>query len=201
MRLQMEAMMRDVLVLLLAAAMPCLAKQGEGNGCTLAGTWYGGSVVAYFMTITPAGPDGQFATTGQGMYKNSVMSTAFAGTLEKKGKVYEGPTASLTTNDPAYLSPPPMSNLPDIAVAWLSVEMVDCNTLRTTIPFYGIYFGAFIWKPGTPWTGINWVPNPKVPLATAPDVDLIPILTGNVKPIVETYHRVLETVNPHLLHK
>ncbi len=181
--------------------LPCLAQQGVGNQCTLAGTWYGGSVVAYFLTVTPAGPAGQYATAAQPMYKNSVLSTGYAGRLVKNGKVYEGPMMSLTTQDPAYSGPPPFATLPDLAVVWESVEMLDCNTIKATIAFFGVYSGALIWLPGSPWTGISWMPNPKVPLTDAPDIDMIPILTGDTKPVVETYHRLPEAVNPALLHK
>jgi hypothetical protein len=118
----------------------------------------------------------------------------------KNGKVYEGPTMSLTTQDPAYSGPPPFPTLPDLAVGWMSVEMVDCNTIKSTMPFLGVYSGASIWQPGTPWTGINWMPNAKTPLVDPPDVDLIPVLTGDVKPIVETYRRLPQTVKPALLH-
>jgi hypothetical protein len=132
---------------------------------------------------------------------NHAGRTGYAGTLAKNGKVYEGPTMSLTTQDPAYSGQPPFANLPDVAVGWTSVEMVDCNTLKSTLPFLGVCFGASIWEPGTPRTGINWMPNAKISLLSPPDVDLIPILTGDTRPIVETYHRLPETVNPDLLHK
>ncbi len=187
-------------LLVLLAALPCLAQQGEGNECTPEGTWYGGGVVAYFMTITPAGPAGHYAVTGQPMYKNAVMSTGYAGTMVKNGTKSEGPLMNLTTQDPAYSGLPPFANLPDLSVGWASMEMVDCNTIKNTIPFFGIYFGAGIWQPGTPWTGINWLPNAKIPLVSPPDVDLIPILTGDTKSIVETYRRLPETVNTALLH-
>lgn len=187
--------------LILMAALPCVAQQGEGNDCTPAGTWYGGSVVAYFMTITPAGPAGHYAVTAQGMYKNSVLNTSYAGTIVKNGKKYEGPTMSLSTQDPSFLGLPPYTTLPDLSVGWVITEMMDCNTLQSTIPFLGLYSAASIWQPGTPWSGINWLAKGKVPLDSPPDIDLIPVLTGDIKPIVETYHRVPETVNPELLHK
>ena len=188
-------------LLIAPAVLPCLAQQDQSNACTPEGTWYGGSVVAYFMTIVPAGADGQFTATAQPMYKNAVMSTGYSGSMKQNGNVYEGPTMSLTTQDPAYSGPPPFPNLPDLAVGWMSLEMLDCNTIRNTLPFFGQYLGASIWKPGTPWTGIEWLPNPKIPLVSPPDVDLIPILTGDTRPIVETYRRLPRSVNPALLHK
>ena len=198
----MRSYKRQVLgLLVLLAICPCFAQQGEGNGCTPAGTWYGGSAVAYQMTITPAGPAGHYMVTAQPMYKNSVMSTLYTGMSVKNSNVYEGNGMSLSTQDPAFLNPPPIGKLPDIVVGWFVMQMVDCNTIKNTIPFLGVYFGASIWQPGTPWTGINWLPNAKIPLLSPPDVDLIPVLTGGTKPIVETYHRLPETVNPALLHK
>lgn len=188
-------------LLVLPAVLPCFAQQGQGNECTPAGTWYGGSVVAYHMTITPAGPAGQYVVTAQGMYKNAVMTTLYAGIQTKNGKVYEGNGLSLSTQDPDFLNSPPIGKLPDIIAGWFSMEMVDCNTIRNTIPFLGLYFGSLIWLPGTPWTGIHWLPNAKIPLVSEPDVDLIPVLTGDVKPIVETYRRLPESINPALLHR
>ena len=193
--------------LLIAAATSLIAQQGKGNQCTPEGVWYGGSVVAYRMTIIPAGPAGHFIAFAEGMYKNSVMTSTYAGEIAKAGDKYEGMTMALNTQDPEYASaPPPYKVLPDIAVGWMSMEMMDCNTIKNTLPFYGLYFGApseagaGVWKPGTPWTGIDWVIGGKVPLVDPPDVDLIPVLTGDTKPIVETYHRILRTVNPALLH-
>jgi hypothetical protein len=195
-------MLRPVVVLLvLLAAVPCLADDDRDNGCTLTGTWYGGSVVAYHMTVSPAGAAGQYMVTFQGMYKASVLNTMYAGTLVKKGKVYQGSFMALETGDPDFLKPPPIGKLPDIVAGWSFIEFIDCNTIRNTIGVYGVYLGLYTWEPGTPWTGVKWLPNAKVPLSSPPDVDLIPILTGGTKPIVETYRRLPQTVNPALLHR
>lgn len=75
------------------------AQEGKGNPCTPAGVWYGGSVVAYRMTITPAGPAGQFTILTEAMYKNAVLSTMWAGQITKRGKKYEGSMSSLSTQD------------------------------------------------------------------------------------------------------
>ncbi len=186
--------------LLISAGIMSSAQQGKGNECTPAGVWYGGSVVAYRMTIMPAGPAGHYVTLAEGMYKNSVLTTMYAGEMTKSGNKFEGTLMALNTQDPAYTGAPPYQNLPDIAAGSFSVEMIDCNSLTNTIPFYGLYFGSQIWKPGTPWTGINWVASGKVPLVDPPDVDLVFALTGDTKPIVETYHRIARAVNPALLH-
>lgn len=195
-----------VIALLLGVAAGAFAQQGKGNECTPSGVWYGGSVVAYQMTIIPGGPAGHYTTFAQGMYKNSVLNTVYAGEVVKNGNKYEGSLVALSTQDPEYLNPPPFTKLPDINAGWASMELLDCNTLQNTIPFFGVYFGppspfgVGIWEPGTPWWGVNWVAKGKVPLLDQPDVDLIPILTNDTKPIVETYHRVSRTVNPALLH-
>ncbi len=204
-------MLRRVLVLLvLLAAMPCLAQEGMGNGCTLAGTWYGGSVVAYQLTIVPSVPAGHYSIFAQGMYKATAITATVTGEVVKKGNAYEGSMLSLIGDD-SFVNLPPGANgkMPDLNVGWQSIVMLDCNTIKNTIPFFGTYFGPpsppspfgkGIWEPGTPWSGVNWIAGGKVPLLDAPDVDLIPILTGDTKPIVETYHRLLQTVNPALLH-
>ncbi len=193
------------LVILLAAIS--FAQQGKGNYCTLAGTWYGGSVVSYQVTYVPAGPAGQYIVIAEGMYKSDVMNTAYTGIQKKSGaNRYQGSGMALVTQDPDFLNLPPIGKLPDLMVGWFEVELLDCNTLKNTIPLLGMYIGkptppfAGIWKPGTPWSGIDWVVGGKAPLVDPPDVDMIPILTGDTKPIVETYHRLPATVNPSLLH-
>ncbi len=186
---------------ILSISVAAVAEQGKGSSCTPAGVWYGGSVVAYRISIIPAGPAGHFSVLTEAMYKNAVMTTMWSGQIVKHGKLYEGTMSALTTQDPAYLNPPPFANLPDIAAGWFTFELLDCNTIKSTIPFLGLYVGQAIWQPGTPYTGINWLPNAKVPMQDVPDLDLIQFLTGDVKPIVETYHRVPQTVNPALLHK
>ena len=188
------------IVLLVIVVSSAFAQQGKGNECTPAGVWYGGSVVAYTLTITESGPAGHYTTYGEGMYKTSILATGYSATVEKKGRKYEGAGMALQTSNPEYLNAPPFQTLPDLAAAWFSIEMVDCDTIKNTIPFFGVYFGAGLWQPGSPWSGIGWLTNGKVPFVDAPDLDMIPILTGDTKPIVETYHRVPSKVNPALLH-
>ncbi|MGE5053216.1 MAG: hypothetical protein ACM3WP_03550 [Acidobacteriota bacterium] len=112
----------------------------------------------------------------------------------------------MSAQDPDFLNPPPIGKLPDMLVGWFSMELVDCNTVKNTIPFFGAYFGApgpygmGIWEPGTPTSGVNWIAGGKVPLLDAPDVDMIPILTGGNTPIIETYHRLPSAIKPALLH-
>ena len=165
--------------------------------CDLTGTWYGGSVVAYQLTVTPAAKPGHFTVIFQGMYKNSAMNTAYSGEVARKRDRYEGSLLQLT-GDEAFLGPPPLiGKMPDLVVVWTSMKLVDCNTIENTIPFFGTYFASNIWQPGIVW---NTPPFAKVPLVDPPDVDLLNIL-NNGDPVKETYHRLLKTINPTLPHK
>jgi hypothetical protein len=186
--------------LLLIATASAFAQQRKGNDCTLAGVWYGGSAVSYLMTVTPTGSAGHYTVVFEGMFKNAVMNTNFNMTLKNRGKKYEGSGVALMTKDPAFLNPPPLEKMPDLIAGWFSMQLVDCNTIKNTIPFLGYYFGPGIWQPGTETSGVKWVAGSKVPLLDPPDIDVIPILTGGPKPIVETYHRLPTKVNRNLLH-
>ena len=137
------------------------------------------------------------------MYKTAVMTTTYTGTMSKNRDKYEGTWMSLMTQDPAYGGPPPYGNLPDVMAGMSPMELVDCNTIKHTVPFMGLYLGPLMWAPGTPWTGIDWKTGATVPkpLGTAPNVDMLLILTGDTKPVVETYRRLPSMVNPDLLPK
>ena len=71
-------MCRHLLFLLILTALTCVAQPGMGNDCTIAGTWYGGSVVAYQMTVTqhsegkftPTTPAGHYIVMAEPMYVN-----------------------------------------------------------------------------------------------------------------------------------
>ncbi len=180
---------------------PLLANPHDSPGaCDLAGTWYGGSVVAYHMTIIPAVARDHYTVFAQGMYKNSVMNTVYTGQVARRHNRYEGPLMQLSTADPDFLNPPPIGKLPDITAGWTSMRLVDCNTIENRIPFFGVYFGSSIWQPAIDRPAIDWIAPGKTPLVDAPDVDLLTFLSGGM-PIVETYHRLLKTVNLDLLHK
>ena len=189
-----------MIVLLMMIGASSFAQQGKGNACSLAGVWYGGSAVPYLMTVTPAGPAGHYTVVFEAAYKSAVLNTTFSMTVQKEGSKYVGSGLMVLTQDPAFLNPPPLPSMPDLLAGWFSMEFVNCNTIRNTIPFLGYYVGAGIWQPGTETSGVNWVSNGKVPLIDPPDMDMIPILTGGSKPIVESYHRLLMKVNPALLH-
>jgi hypothetical protein len=188
-------------ILTLAAGLllgsPLLAETlGSPGACDLAGTWYGGSTVAYHMTIIPAAARDHYAVSFQGMYKNSVMNTVYTGQLARKHNRYEGPFMQLSTADPDFLNPPPIGKLPDIIAGWSSMRLVDCNTIENRIPLFGVYFASSVWQPASDGPTIDWT-GVKTPLVNPPDVDLLIPITGG-SPIVETYHRLLD---PLLLHK
>ncbi len=176
-------------------ALPLAGQKPRREECQPDGVWYGGSVVAYQQTIVPAGRDGHYLVTAEGMYKEGVLSTVYSGELVKRGDRYEGPIMQLFTADSTFLKPPPVGKMPDLNIGWGIIEQVDCNTLRNTIPFFGTYLAAGIWQ-----RGLVWSAGGKRPLVDPPDVDLLNVLNGG-KPIVETYHRLPRAVEPKLLHK
>lgn len=196
---------RSIFVLLLFAALPCLSQQGPGGECTPAGVWYGGSVTAYQMTVFPTMPAGTYMVLFDGMYKAAPITSKVTGTITKKGTGWEGSMLTLI-GDASFVDQLPGMNgkMPDLLAGWFKIEMLDCNTIRNTMPFLGMYFAPGIWEQGSPWAGVNWVASPdaKVPFITPPDQDMIPILTlGGDKPIVETYRRLGTAINPVLLHQ
>ena len=85
-------MCRHLLFLLILTALTCVAQPGMGNDCTIAGTWYGGSVVAYQMTVTPTTPAGHYIVMAEPMYVNpqAPLAAKYTGQLIKKADVYEG---------------------------------------------------------------------------------------------------------------
>jgi len=147
------------------------------------------------MTLIPSGPAGHYVMFAEGMYKNSVLNTIYTGSFERNGTKYEGTMMQLSTGDADFLNPPPVGKLPDIFAGWSSMEMVDCNTIRNTIPMFGIYLAAGIWEPG-----VVWKEHGKVPMVDVPDVDLLNVLNAG-HPIVETYHRLTKQPNTALFHK
>jgi hypothetical protein len=184
-------MTRGVLVVLATVSLLLgVAFASDAKPCTIAGTWYGGSVVAYQLTIIPTAEDDHYTIVFQPMFTDGAKDTSYTGTLVKKGSVYEGSSMQMTSADPAFAtSPPTLGLMPDLNVVWASMKLVDCNTISNFIPFFGTYTAK-----GGVWNG------QKTPLVDAPDVDLLDFLTGG-QPVVETYHRLPSKVNPALLHQ
>jgi len=57
-----------LLVGLVLASSQLLSQEVRGrHGCDISGAWYGGSVVAYHMTIIPASPAGHYIVFAEGM--------------------------------------------------------------------------------------------------------------------------------------
>jgi hypothetical protein len=159
-----------------------------GSDCGIAGTWYGGSVVAYQMTIIPTVWPDRYTVYSDPMFTDGTKNTLYTGTLVKRGQLYEGSLLQMTSNDPAFATfPPTLGLMPDINAGWVSMKLVGCNTVSSLIPFFGLYLSNSV------WTG------QKTPMIDAPDVDLLNVLNGG-KPIIETYHRLPATVNRALLH-
>jgi hypothetical protein len=94
------------------------------------------------------------------------MNSIYTGKIEKKGEQYVGPLMQFAASDPDFRNPPPIGKMPDLNVVWSQMEMVDCNTIKNTIPFFGSYFASSLWQPGVVWTA-----NGKIPLFDVPDVD------------------------------
>jgi hypothetical protein len=65
-------------------AVQCFAQKGIRDACTLAGTWFGGSVVAYQLTIVPDDPTVHYTIFFQGMYKAYALNTIVTGRIEKR---------------------------------------------------------------------------------------------------------------------
>ena len=158
------------------------------SDCGIAGTWHGGSVVAYQMTIIPTVWPDHYTVYADPMFTNGAKNTLYTGTLVRRGQLYEGSLLQMTSKDPAFAtSPPTLGLMPDINAGWVSMKLVGCNTISNSIPFFGLYLSNSV------WTG------QKTPLIDAPDVDFLNVLNGG-RPIVEMYHRLPAKVNRALLH-
>lgn len=183
-------MSRRLAILLILVALPCFAQQGPGNDCTIAGTWYGGSVVAYQMTIIPIAPAGRFVVITEPGFTDGKLSTLYSETVVKNGDSYEGGGIQFYSEDPSFATEPPtLGKLPDVRAVWSTMKLTDCNTLSNYIPFFGLYFSSGIWSGKT------------IPFTTPLDVDLVVILNDG-KAIQETYHRMPTAKPPaELMHK
>ena len=117
-------MCRHLLFLLILTALTCVAQPGMGNDCTIAGTWYGGSVVAYQMTVTPTTPAGHYIVMAEPMYVNpqAPLAAKYTGQLIKKADVYEGSILSLS-GDKSFINLPGTNpKMPDLEVGWETMQ-------------------------------------------------------------------------------
>ncbi len=185
------------LVMIVISVATSSAQVGKGNECTPAGLWYGGGATPYKLTVTQTGPAGHYQAVFEPMYKNVVLNSTYTSLLEKKGDKYEGAGVILVSQNPNFVLQFPPPETPDIVVGWFSVELVDCNTIKNTIPFLGYYFGPPIWQLAV--GGVTWVSPSKVPLLDPPDIDLL-VMTNGGAPEIESYRRIATKVNSALLH-
>ncbi len=164
------------------AAMPCLA-QGYGRVCDPTGTWLGGSdpsAPGYQLTVVPQ-TAGRYSATYQAIFDPGAHLTAYTGELVKTGaQNYTGYiVAGLSENQAmvdyyASIGVTVEVGSPEVDAAYEKIVMLDCNTIQSTITWFGWYL---------PMT------NDKIPFVTQPEVEFIRDFLGG-EPIVETYHRV-----------
>jgi hypothetical protein len=153
--------------------------------CSPVGVWYGGSDFKYMLTIippnthvnhivgkgTPATED-TFLIRYEAVYPNAAWGyeawTSWSGQLvrNKDGRRYLGQSISRYTTSPEA-QPPSGSFELDAVRNWN--EFVNCDTIRSTIDFFGAYFD------------LN-----RVPFVDAPDLNYLPP-EGK---IIETCHRM-----------
>ena len=146
------------------------------RSCSPVGVWYGGSDYPYMLTITPVasatGPiwGETFAIRYEAVYDNSSFGyrawTSWSGQLSrlKNGRYVGQAIARLTTSSEL----PPPSNTLELDAVRMWDRFIDCNTIQSTIDFFGAYLDTN-----------------KVPFVDPPDINYLP--PGG---IVEVYHRV-----------
>ena len=166
------------------AGIPCLA-QGAGRTCEPTGTWLGGSdpsgIPGYQMTVTREAA-GRYLVVYQSVYDPGTHVTVWTGELRKENaQIYSQYAASTAfiNQDLAdfYLQNFGIQVAPgsiEVDGIYTQVVMLDCNTIQSTISWFGWY---------VPITA------DKVPFVTLPEIEFIRDVLGG-QPIVEIYHRV-----------
>ena len=168
---------------LLAGGIQCLA-QGLGNGCTPAGTWYGGqdNGAKYLLTIVPSGvkwtvtPFPRLSTVYtivyQAAFKPRVpVLTQFSGEMVSEGlTTYRSQIIALVNQSDQPPGPDSPGNSPEVSAIREHGSMVDCNTMKFEIDFFATYL---------------WASN-KVPFQDPPDSSRL--APGAI--IQETYRRM-----------
>lgn len=172
-------------LVIVLAGIPCLA-QGAGRNCEPTGTWLGGSdpggVPGYHLTITKEAA-GRYLVVYQSVYDPGTHFTIWTGELlqEPNARIYSQYAAStyFITQEIAdfYLENFGIQVDPGTIEAdgiYTHALMLDCNTIQSTITWFGWY---------VPITAA------KIPFVTQPEIEVIrDIFAG--QPIVEVYHRV-----------
>ncbi len=141
---------------------------GNSASCSATGTWYGGSDVKYLMTITPITGE-RFTVTSQPLLAIASLGlpawTGWSGEFRRiSTNRYVGHYTSLYTTS-SQVPPPADSYELDAVRGWM--EFADCNTIRITYDFYGLYFD----------------------LNKAPFIDL-PDISVDASGILETFRRM-----------
>ncbi len=173
-----------VLAGVLAGGIQCLA-QGLGNGCSPAGTWYGGqdNGAKYSLTIVPSGarlmltPSPRVTTVYtvvyQAAFKPKVqVLTRYTGEMANEGGTnYRSQIIAMVNQSDQPPGPDSPANSPEVWAIRERGSMVDCNTMKFEIDFFAVYL---------------WASN-KVPFQDPPDS--YRLAPGAV--IQETYRRIL----------
>jgi hypothetical protein len=164
-------------------AMPCLA-QPKARACDPTGTWVGGGdplYPSYQLTVTPEG-GGRYTVLYQMMFDPGTHATAYTGEMKRdRGGAYvEQICASITLNQELvdfYASlgiVVEQPGLPEVDCVHARKVMLDCDTMQTTIDWFGWYIPFSL---------------DKIPFTTQPEIEFINDLNGG-EPLLETYHRV-----------
>jgi len=177
-----------VIAVLLAIGGTCLA---HARACDPNGTWIGGggSVPSYRLTVSLQ-LSGRYSVEYQQLYTFSSADfgypwfTTWQGEWHKiRANRYEAyaffnnqitPEIAAIYADMGIILTEGDLTIPELDGIWGHVMMLDCNTLRSTIEWYGVYIPLSAGK---------------IAFVTPPDGEIIQDFNGGT-PIVETYHRV-----------
>jgi len=134
--------MRIVSVLILVItliAIPCGA-QGFGNECNPVGTWFGGSdssSAKYLLRIT-AGPAGRYTVTYYIGFTPAISRLSpWSGDMVKSKDGYV--VYSIALANFASVPPPAGGAPPDIWAVRARMTFDGCDTLKSTLDFFGGY--------------------------------------------------------------
>lgn len=192
---KVSALSGMVLILLVVPALAQNVTAGQASpqaanpiSCSLAGVWYGGSdpTYSYMMSFVPTTQDRFFSVAelaGAGVLDPSVWgykwTTAWHGEVVKSGpNSWEQWGIQYLIWDPAAAAAQGVDgSAPELDVVHGKFHFTDCNTLVSTIDYYGGYFA---------FNQFN-VPT-RTPFVTPVDVNWLEVY--GVETIVETYHRM-----------
>ncbi len=164
--------MKQLVLILCLVFLSVASFAGNSPACSPTGTWYGGGVTKYILTITPITGE-RFAIRYEPVYSlvglGKAAWTSVPGQLKRvEGNRYVGQAIIMSTTSSA-LPPPEDSYELDAVRSWM--VFTNCDDIQLTYDFWGGYFG------------LN-----KVPFVDPPDVIYLP--PGG---FIETYHRMPTT--------